>query len=250
MSLGPQYRGTRVSREALDADEEEEEESEEEEDSDENILSENLNPDTPGSEQDGMSNDDELSQNNPKATTWKNKHAKRATAADFMESGEDEESEDEMGGSDDEIDESDDESDESGIEGFIDDEAEESDEDETAFPDEESGLSDDSDEEDQDDDEDSDDDDDDEKATELRGSRGKSKFLNGTGIAASVKEMMGEQSVVKSLLKTVDADVQKGRAVQRQRKGFDALLNVRIRLQKSVSWLWPLFWPITLLIFH
>ncbi|KAK5636292.1 hypothetical protein RRF57_012004 [Xylaria bambusicola] len=113
--------------------------------------------------------------------------------------------------------------------GFIDDEAEESVDDEPGFSNEEDGLSDDGSADDSDDDDGEEDEDE-----EQTGGKRKSKRPTDSGIAASVKEMMGEQSVVKSLLRIVDADVQKGKAVQRQRKGFDALLNVRIRLQKSI----------------
>lgn len=134
----------------------------------------------------------------------------------------------ESGNEDDDIDDDDDDlSDGSEAGGFIDDEAEESDDGESGFSDEEEDL--------WDDDSDEEEDEEDEEDEERTSSSRKSKLPNDSGIAASVKQMMGEQSVVKSLLKTVDADVQKGKAVQRQRKGFDALLNLRIRLQKAAS---------------
>ncbi|KAI1747703.1 apoptosis-antagonizing transcription factor [Xylaria castorea] len=251
LALGPQYRGTRVSRQDLEADDDDEEEGdeeEEEEEEEEEVASKeedgsssnyedalekfddpdtaDLEADQKGHEDDEIDSDEVVGESGDERFKElvlrgkKNKHAKRPTAADFMASDD----EDVMGDSADEVDDED-LSDGSETGGFIDDEAEESDEGESGFSDEEDELS----------DEDSDEDEDDEEEDEERTrDRGKAKGLNSSGIAASVKEMMGEQSIVKSLLKTVDADVQKGRAVQRQRKGFDALLNIRIRLQKSI----------------
>ncbi|KAI0442747.1 apoptosis-antagonizing transcription factor [Xylaria telfairii] len=251
LALGPQYRGTRVSREDLEADDDEEEEGGSSSSNYEDALEEFDDPDTidleadqKGHEDDEIDSDEVVGESGDERFKQlvlrgkkKNKHAKRPTAADFMgsdseeedeEEGDDDDDDDEMGDSVDEIDDDEDLSDGSEIGGFIDDEAEESDDDESGSSDEEDGLSDDGsdDDEGEDDDEDGDD--------EPTGAHEKSKRPKASGIAASVREMMGEQSVVKSLLKTVDADVQKGRAVQRQRKGFDALLNIRIRLQKSI----------------
>ncbi|KAI0184950.1 transcription factor AATF/Che-1 [Xylaria flabelliformis] len=268
VALGPQYRGTRVSREDLEADnddeEGDEEGDEEEEEEEEELASEeedgsssnyedaveefddpdtaDLEADQKGHEDDEIDSDEVVGESGDERFNAlvlrgrkKNKHAKRPTAADFMasdeeeEDDEDEEDEDVMGDSADELDDEN-LSDASGVGGFIDDEAEESDEDGSGFSDEEDEMSDEGSDEDGDEDEDEDDDDGQERTRDSR----KAKGLNSSGIAASVKEMMGEQSIVKSLLKTVDADVQKGRAVQRQRKDFDSLLNIRIRLQKSI----------------
>ncbi|KAI1292448.1 apoptosis-antagonizing transcription factor [Xylaria venustula] len=265
LNLGPQYRGARVSREALEADDDDlegrdsDEEGEEEDDADENDEGEDSNddassdyedareqfddPDAADLEADQKDHEDtnidsdeavgdtdweqfkKLANQRSKSTAKENSHAKRPTAADFMESdGEDDEEEEDE--DDDDVNE-----DEDGEElshdletgGFIDDAAEESDDDDEGLSDEEDGLS---------DEEDEDEDDEDEEEDVSSGK--KSKRSNASDIAASVRELMGEQSVVKSLLKTADADVQKGKAVQRQRKGFDALLNIRIRLQKSI----------------
>ena len=174
-----------------------------------------------------------------KSTAKQSGHAKRPTAADFMGSGSEEGEEEEEGEEDEDEDEEEESDDEEGSSddmrtgGFIDDEAEESDDDGLDLSGDEIRLSDDGSADDSEDNEDEDED----KGEEETDRKKKPKRSADTGIAASVREIMGEQSVVKSLLKTVDADVQKGKAVQRQRKGFDALLNVRIRLQKSVSWL-------------
>ncbi|KAI1175624.1 apoptosis-antagonizing transcription factor [Nemania sp. FL0916] len=170
-----------------------------------------------------------------KAKIAKQRHAQRPRAADFMGSESEDEDEDEDGNEDYGMDEDEDEdelSDDLGINGFIDDEAEES-------SDEEVGLFDDEDDEEEDEEEDEEDyDDEEEEEEEEEGDpidhRKKPKPPNSAGITASIKEMMGEQGVVRSLAQAVNADVQKGQAVQRQRKGFDALLNLRIRLQKSI----------------
>ncbi|KAI1823483.1 TRAUB-domain-containing protein [Xylaria intraflava] len=262
--LGPKYRGTRVSREALEAEGNDDSDDEPDTNDDnssnyEDSREEFDDPDDADLEADqqgqadveidsdeafGESDEEKFKdfifRGSLKPRPTRSRHAKRPTAADFMESEEDDEGEDgenDEQGEEDELDDSDDLegiSGDSEIGGFIDDEAEESDDGEPGFTDEDEGEEDDDDDDlslDGSSNEGEDDEVDDEKKT---GSAGKLKRLNGSGIAASVKEMMGEQSVVKSLLKTVDADVQKGKAVQRQRQGFDALLNVRIRLQKSV----------------
>ncbi|KAI1194451.1 TRAUB-domain-containing protein [Nemania serpens] len=257
LALGPRYRGARVSREALEADDDDDEEGDKEvddsgEDGDtneddssnyEDALEEFDDPETADLEADQKGQEDvEIDSDEAfgtsdeegarrfalklkakaagRAQPGKIKHAKRPTAADFMGS--------ESGNEDDDIDDDDDDlSDGSEAGGFIDDEAEESDDGESGFSDEEEDL--------WDDDSDEEEDEEDEEDEERTSSSRKSKLPNDSGIAASVKQMMGEQSVVKSLLKTVDADVQKGKAVQRQRKGFDALLNLRIRLQKAAK---------------
>ncbi|KAI0407277.1 apoptosis-antagonizing transcription factor [Xylaria palmicola] len=257
LALGPQYRGTRVSREALEADDDEgdEDEDEDEDDDDEDGSSNyedalekfddpdlaDLEADQQGHEDDEIDSDEvfrasdsesseDVEANGSSNSIKKSKRAKRPTAADFMASGdEDEEEEEEEDEDDDEIDDDEDISDVSETGNFIDDETEESDEDASGLSGDEDDLLDEGSEDDEDEEDDEGEDDD-----ERTGGAKKPKRSDGSGIAASVREMMGEQSVVKSLLKTVDADVQKGKAVQRQRKGFDVLLNIRIRLQKSI----------------
>ncbi|KAJ2970797.1 hypothetical protein NUW58_g9590 [Xylaria curta] len=149
-----------------------------------------------------------------RAAAKNSKHPKRPTTADFMGSNDEAEEEDsddsDMGDSAYEIDDDGSLSEGSGIGGFIDDEAEESDDGEPGFSGEEDELSGEGSDEDKDENEDNDDEDDGEEETS---SRRKPKRPNGSGIAASVKDMMGEQNVVRSLLKTVDADVQKGGAI-------------------------------------
>ncbi|KAI0425456.1 apoptosis-antagonizing transcription factor [Xylaria sp. FL1042] len=262
--LGPQYRGTRVSREALEADDDfadEDSEEEEEEEEEEDTFSEYEDareqfddPDTADLEADQQGQEDleidsdevndetnweqfkKFANERSKSTAKKNAHAKRPTAADFMGS-DDEEEEEEEEEEEDEDEDDDDEglSDDLETGGFIDDEAEESDDDdEVGLSDEEDELSDEDSAGGSDEDEDEEDKDEEEEEEEQIDGGKKSKRSNDSAIAASIKEMMGEQSIVKSLLKTADVDVQKGKAVQLQRKGFDALLNIRIRLQKSI----------------
>ncbi|KAI8626429.1 TRAUB-domain-containing protein [Xylariaceae sp. FL1651] len=271
LSLGPQYRGSRVSRETLEADSDDDEEEEEEDDdgedeehkeqhSSDSASSEyedareefddpdtaDLEADKQGREDAEIDSDDAFDESDEEKfkdfvfrgssqpTPKKGKHAKRPTAADFMVSededevdeGEQDEGEEDdalefdgtEGSSDDEMLDDEGSSDGSEIDGFIDDEAEESDD----------GVLNSSDEGVESSDEGSDEE---EQSTDGN----KSKSLNETGVAASVKKLtIGERSIAESLSKMVDGDVQKGRVVQRQRKGFDALLNIRIRLQKSL----------------
>ncbi|KAI1265372.1 TRAUB-domain-containing protein [Xylariaceae sp. FL1019] len=273
LSLGPQYRGAKVSREALEADSgsddgaEDEEEDEEKEGPDGNRQSssdasadyedaredfddpDEVDFDVDAQEQDG-DDDDEIDSGDAFGegdeekfkdfvfrgssipTPKKNRHAKRATAADFMQSdedsivgsGEDEDEEDDemLDDDDDEDEEDEDEEQDSELGGFIDDEAEESDEGE-GDSDEELGLSDDG----------SDDDDDDEGNF----MRPKKPLREHSGVAASImKEAMAADKNSRAQISgnPMDADIQKGKSVQRQRQKFDALLNIRIRLQKSL----------------
>ncbi|KAJ8109058.1 hypothetical protein ONZ43_g6245 [Nemania bipapillata] len=241
LALGPQYRGTRVSRADLEEDDDDEDEEEgedgseeEEEDSKssasstyEDALEEFDDPDTADLEADQRGQEDaEIDSDEvfgtsdeegarkfalkvkakakakAKAKTEvkavKNKHAKRATAADFMGSdSEDEEDledevddEDEIGESAGEISDGEGLSDDSETRGFIDEEAEESDDGESDFSDEEDELSDDG----SDDEEEEEGDEDDEE--EPAAGRKVPKRSDGSGIAASVKQMMGEQSVI------------------------------------------------------
>lgn len=115
-------------------------------------------------------------------------------------------------------------SDDEEINGFIDDEAEEDDEDE--------------DEEDIDDidprnavESDSEDSDEDQE----EGGSDKISQVNGTE-RTTLQEMMnaGQRSMTSTLSSVAQKDITKGKAVRQQRRAFDGLLNVRIRLQKSL----------------
>ncbi|KAI1504718.1 apoptosis-antagonizing transcription factor [Biscogniauxia marginata] len=154
------------------------------------------------------------------------KHATRATAADWMDSEDADSSNgahlDDEEDSDNDLD-GDDLSEGDEADGFIDDEAEESDEDEDI----EDGITSESDEGIDEEDED-DDEDEDEDSERPSGAKGADR--------ATMKEMMnaGQRNVTDSLSTALQKDVAKGRAVRQQRKAFDSLLNVRIRLQKSL----------------
>lgn len=259
-SLGPQYRGARVSRADLEAESEEDEE--EFQDAKEELGSAGSSsgdedeifddPETADLEADHDARDIEIDSDNAfgdsdeerfKDFTFrgsskvlpggKGKRVTRATAADFLGSDSDEEEQSENGEDDeDELD-----SDEDSIEGeeddysgdesvdekrrtLIDDEAEESDEDGS----EEDGDLDsfivNSGEED-------DDEEDEEQQMPNRDAA-----VDRSDIAALVSA--GSKSVSASLSEGQQKDIAKGNAIRHQRKAFDALLNVRIRLQKSL----------------
>lgn len=118
----------------------------------------------------------------------------------------------------------DDEESEDEINGFIDDEAEDDDED-----DEDEDMSD----MDGEDDADSGDEDLDEDQKE--GSAKKGKQVDGTE-RTTLQEMMnaGQRNMTSTLSSVAQKDIAKGKAVRQQRKAFDGLLNIRIRLQKSL----------------
>ncbi|KAI1490292.1 apoptosis-antagonizing transcription factor [Biscogniauxia mediterranea] len=257
------YPGARITRAALEAQsdedtsEEEEEEEEEGEDGEEQISSDDEDvqedfddPETADLELDQknqsdaeIDSDNAFDENDEKkfkdfvfrgssqSKTKTGKRAKRATAADWMApDDEDAESSDGAQLDDDEDSDEVDLSEDDEVNGFIDDEAEESDEEE--------GDGDGDEDEDEDegeegkesgsDNEDEDEEDDDENMEQPSGINGSDR--------ATMKDMMnaGQRSVVNSLSTALQKDVAKGRAVRRQRKAFDALLNVRIRLQKSL----------------
>ncbi|RSL77542.1 Protein BFR2 [Fusarium floridanum] len=217
VSLGPKYQGSRVSRAAL---EEESESGDEYEDEDDEEFDD---PETADLERDEAdANDSEISSDNalgesdeerfqdftfrgsskPKKPVSK---SKRATAADFMSSSDEggeggadvDEDEDEMSGV--ELEESDSEEDDmdDGLDDLVNGAGDSDDESEE----------DDEDEEASDDEEESDDDDKEKKAK-------------------SAKPVMAAFSN--------RTDVNKGLAIREQRKIYDGLLNLRIRLQKAL----------------
>ena len=146
--------------------------------------------------------------------------SKRKTAADFMSGSEDEDV--------DEIDSEDasdggaqiDETDESGSESQ-EELLEDGDQDEDEDMDEVDG---DDSEEEEDDNDDSEDSDESEAGDDEQARR------------AELRKMMSEEqkTVVATISQAAKADAEKGNAVKAQRKTFDSLLNVRIRLQKAL----------------
>lgn len=266
-TLGPEYSGTRVSRKDLeesdekDFDDEEDNEDDEEgsdlEDGESESGSEEFaDPETADLERDHIDDDAEISSDNALGEddeNWAEKFAfrgsskpktpaktpkkddlalrikKRPTAADFMSGSEDDEEDEEDGEEDLE---------EGEQNGLFDMEAEETDDDEGEDDEEElegamlSGSEDeegDSEEDnedgeegsgDEDEDEDEDDEDDDDK----------------NDVNAELKKIMAEdeKKIVSTFSKAAQADAQKGVAVRSQRRIFDSILNLRIRLQKAL----------------
>ncbi|ROW08523.1 hypothetical protein VMCG_03049 [Cytospora schulzeri] len=242
-ALGPKYSGVRVSRSALDdsddgmpGDEEDFEDAEDPEDSQEYD-----DPDTADLERDNIIDDEEIDsdeafdegeeamfrkkgfsfKDSKKATNGSkalNGRSKRAVAADFM-SGSDEEEED-----DEDLESDSAEDDESAqLDGSETEEGPSDEEDGSSA--EEEGSDDDSDEDDDDDDDDDEDDEDEEMGgTDTKDDR--------SGIRSLMQE--GQKSVVATISQAAKADAEKGVAVRQQRRNYDALLNLRIRLQKGL----------------
>ncbi|KAF4435146.1 hypothetical protein F53441_13584 [Fusarium austroafricanum] len=215
LSLGPQYRGSRVSRDAL-----EEESASDDEDEDEKSGEEEFDdPETADLERDeAEANDSEIESDDAlgesdeerfKEFTFRGSSKpkkpanKRATAADYMSSSDDggagvnEEEDDESESDEDEMDD--------GLEALVDGEGDSDDESDENDDDEGSGE--------EDDDEDGEDD------SESDGEESDTKAQN-------AKPMMAALST--------RPDVDKGLAIRQQRKAYDGLLNIRIRLQKAL----------------
>jgi protein AATF/BFR2 len=83
-------------------------------------------------------------------------------------------------------------------------------------------------EEDDEDDEDEEDDEDDKSKSSADGGSGDER--------AEIRKIMkeGQKSIVATISQAAKADAEKGLAVRQQRRAFDALLNIRIRLQKAL----------------
>ncbi len=179
------------------------------------------------------------------------KRVTRPTAADFMgsdEGGEQDGLENESIDEDEEVSDEDEDEEEDidsaddlrngSASAFLDDEAEDDEDDEDEEDDEEDeeldGLKDDLESEQEEDgaekDDDESEDDDEEIDTEQK--RQKTSDAN----RASLQDMIqtGQRSMAESLSSAAQKDVAKGKAVKQQQKAFDALLNIRIRLQKSL----------------
>ncbi|KAK7424764.1 rRNA-processing protein bfr2 [Neonectria punicea] len=232
VSLGPQYRGARVSRKALDqesdddeGDEDDAEEGSSDDDEFDDPETADLEFDTAKASDSEISSDNALGESDderfqdftfrgsskPKKPVGKSKS--RATAGDFMSSDDggegggvevDEAEEEDM--SDVELDDSDEDDDmDDGLDALVNGGGDSDDESE------ESGDGDEGDEDDdeEEDDDESESDDDDSK-----------------------KKKQAAKPVLAALSNR--ADVDKGVAIQQQRKLYDGLLNLRIRLQKAL----------------
>lgn len=142
------------------------------------------------------------------------KKSRRPTAADFLTSSSDDGSEDEeTGEGSNSLDEDSDESDGS-LDGS-------NDEGEDGDMDMDAGDEDEDDDEDKDEDEEEDDED---------------AGNGGDHERAQLRKIMteGQKSIVATISQAAKADAEKGQAVRQQRRAFDSLLNIRIRLQKAL----------------
>lgn len=248
--MGPEYRGTRVSRAALEEDSEGEEESDEGESEEEDEGDEEFDdPETADLKADHFDEDDEIDSDNAlcdsdeehlkdftfpassKPRVANGRIAKRPTAADFMSSGDedndeqDQTSEVEADG----IDESDGASEE-GSE-FDQDGARLSGDEDDEADDDEGDEDEDQDRDEQDDEEEDEDDDDDEDEDENENQKS-----DGDDDRAKLRKMAteGHKSIVAAMSQAARADAEKGAAVRVQRRAFDSILNLRIRLQKAL----------------
>lgn len=210
VSLGPEYRGARVSRAALDEDGDVDEESESDEGEEEfdDPETANLELDEAEAGDSEIDSDDALGESDAerfkdyafrgsaKPTKPKGK-ANRAMAADFMSDDEEEDSESDE---DEDVDD--------GLDALVNGGQDDSD------------LEDDSEEEDSEEQDDDDDDDD-------------SENENGEDAESEEPEKTAAARPNVSALSNL-ADIDKGIAIQKQRKMYDGLLNLRIRLQKAL----------------
>lgn len=234
VSLGPNYRGSRVTREALeqDSDDDEDDDAEDASSDDEEYddpETANLEHDEADASDSEISSDNALGESDderldgftfrgsskPKDVK-KGKGNKRATAADFMSSddekivgGADSDEDDEISGAEiGESEESDDDEDmDDGLDALVDGGADSEDDSEEDSDEEEGQESGDDDEEDEE--EESDEDEDSRKKKQQDAKPALAALSNRT-------------------------DVEKGLAIQQQRKLYDGLLNLRIRLQKAL----------------
>lgn len=212
LSLGKQYRGSRVSRHALEqsSDDEDEEEEENDEDDDDAEYDDpetaNLEADTAEASDSEISSDNALAESDHErldafvfrgSSKPKKSKNKRATAADYMSASEDD---DEAENEEDEDENSDEDMDD-GLDALLNGGASDDDEDEDEDDEEEDE------EEEEDDEEDEDEDNDEEPGKTAKPS-----------LDASSNQ----------------TEAQKGIAIQQQRKIYDGLLNMRIRLQKAI----------------
>ncbi|KAL4786843.1 apoptosis antagonizing transcription factor-domain-containing protein [Aspergillus varians] len=201
VSLGKQYAGSRVSRDALEADSDDDPfraRSSDEEGSEDDDVSD----DSQGEDDEDISEESE--EERSRNTKALNKKGRVPIEYDVdMDGMEDSEDEDE--------------------EGF--------DEDESS--DEDGGFSD----EDQDDDDD-DDDDEDEDEMAAKPSKRRVQFSDTkSDDREELRQLMAtdQKTIATSISQAAKADATKGRAVKQQRAAFDALLNARIKLQKGLT---------------
>lgn len=251
VSLGPQYAGSRVSRDVLlnedDEDEDDEEDEQEEdgsdaeyEDTEEDIQGMFADPDDLEVDVDdedgdidsdaafGESDDEKFKDftfrgSEKPRTTTANGIRKRPTAADFMSSSEaDELDSSEEGSEDEETDE-----DSLDVEAQHTNESKEDSEDPTGNEGSDEDIQGESDDESAPDEDENMDDGSD---------SGSEDEDDGKARRAELRKIMNEEqkSVIATISKAAKADADKGNAVLQQRKAFDSLLSIRIALQKGL----------------
>lgn len=263
LALGSQYAGARVSREALmNDDDDEEDESSDEEANEESIVdpdtvdldAEDIDGEIDSDEALGESDDEKLKSfvfrgsGKPRVPVSK-KLANRPTATDFMSDSEDEkmdgaekdEQESESEDDDDMMMDAEDVAEEIEISG---EEVTDSDESEgvVQIDGEETGSEEEDEEESENEDqsdvdaEDGEEEDEEESESEEESNYDAKGSDEESARRAELKKMMSEEqkTVVATISQAAKADQDKGVAVKAQRKTFDSLLNVRIRLQKAL----------------
>ncbi|TDZ25165.1 Protein BFR2 [Colletotrichum orbiculare MAFF 240422] len=249
VSLGPQYRGTRVSRNALNDDSNDDsdvfEDAKEKFDSNDEEFDDPETADLAADEAAAGDEDFEIASDNALGDSDDEKldnfvfrgssqpkdkkggRSKRPTAADFISDEEEEDDDSEVDDDDEEDIDINEDSDEGGDDDDDDEEGSEgSDEDvmdglEGSEEDEEEGS------EDGFDDDESDEDSDDSDAKPRR---------NKGDARAEQRKLMneGQKTLAATMTAAAQKDAEKGVAVREQRKTFDGLLNIRIRLQKAL----------------
>ncbi|KAK3381609.1 apoptosis-antagonizing transcription factor [Podospora didyma] len=241
VTLGPEYRGARVSRAALDENSDSQHEDKEGGSDEEEFA----DPDTADlaadrvdfDDEDEISSDDALCESdNEKLKGFsfvasktskgpKSRIAKRPTAADFMSESGNEDDGEELDGEHDGEDDSEDDSDLGSLNGaMLSDEEDDEDEDDEDDEVDEDGEGDEDEEMDDEEEEQGDDDAEDEEAD------------NGDDQRAELRKIIseGQKSIVAAMSQAAKADADKGVAVRVQRRAFDSILNLRIRLQKAL----------------
>ncbi|SPN99022.1 related to Che-1 protein [Cephalotrichum gorgonifer] len=242
LALGPQYKGARVSREALEASDDDDDDEDDDEGSDESDSGDMFaDPETADLEADTAAYDDDSEidsdeafaegdeevfkgytfRGGSKGVTNEEKKKKRPIAADFMSDSDEEKSEEKSEDEDEEEDEEEEDSDEDGDGVDIGSDSS-GDVDMNGLGDDaDSGSSDDS-------------DggapigsDDDEEAADSDGSEADQQPVKKA-------DANGKKAVFAAISDSARQDIEKGQAVRQQRKVFDGLLNLRVRLQKAL----------------
>ncbi|KAH8427946.1 AATF family protein [Aspergillus melleus] len=207
ITLGKQYAGSKVSRDALEAESDDDpfkaRSGDEESDSDDDDEEEGLEL---GSDEDDDEGSEESEEEAPKKSNISGKKGKRDVDLDMETDGSDE------------------------LEGS----EEGSDEDELP-----SDMDDDDDDEDDDEEEDDEDEDESEDEEQSKPSKRRVKFNESakSDDRDELRRLMAtdQKSIAATISQAAKSDAIKGKAVKQQRATFDALLNTRIKLQKGLT---------------